>query len=266
MSSLPAFIDLNPFQLQRPEKLVWSYPQGVTEPLDQLKSSSLRKFLAKAEVSLSDAHITWTIEPVTEASFTEWLTYYQSKMEENEFSTIADLGWYQKRLSEGYQIFGLWFKKAGQLVASGILRIKDTEEIVLAFKASDRLELGGKANSSIGAVVDFCFLQYAVEQGFERISAGRSRNAFGVINSLGYLDFKLRLGYQQNPDPASPLLNQVPIDEQGRALFLAATISDPMTFAWYEINPTGEPWAASRIPSLREPINLLVTPSSAGSI
>lgn len=265
MSALPTTIDLTPFQLLRPEKLVWTYPQGVTEPLDHLRSSSLRKFLAKAETLLSDAHITWEIVPVTQAGFLEWLVYYQSKMEENEFSTIADLGWYEKRIKEGYLIFGLWFKKAGQLVASGILRVKNTEEIVLAFKASDRLELGTMANSSIGAVVDFCFLQYAIEQGFERISAGRSRNAFGVINTLGYLDFKLRLGYVQSPDPASPLLNQVPVDEQGRALFLAATTSNPSAYAWYELSPTGEPWAASRIPSLREPINLLISPGSSAA-
>lgn len=260
MTTPPSTIDLTPFQLLRPEKLLWTYPQGVTEPLDHLNSSSLRKFLAKAETYLSDAHVTWEIVPVTQAGFLEWLVYYQSKMDENEFSAIADLNWYEKRIQEGYQIFGLWFKKDGRLVASGILRVKNTEEIVLAFKASDRLELGGKANSSIGAVVDFSFLQYAVEQGFQRISAGRSRNAFGVINSLGYLDFKLRLGYQQSPDPASPLLTEVPVDQQGSVLFLAASVSDPATFSWYEINPTGQPWAASRIPSLKEPINLLVTP------
>lgn len=263
MAQQSATFDLTPFQLLRPEKLVWTYPSGVTEPLDQLRSSSQRKFLARAETLLSDAHITWSIEPVTEASFNQWLSYYHTKMTENEFTSIADLNWYHRRLSEGYQIFGLWFKKAGQLVASGILRVKGSQEIVLAFKASDRLELGTMANSSIGAVVDFCFLQYAIQQGFERISAGRSRNAFGAINSLGYLDFKLRLGYQQSPDLTSPLLSDVPVDEEGRVLFLAATQSHPNDFAWYEIAAGDSPWAASRIPSLREPIHRLVPQKSS---
>lgn len=262
MPALSRVIDLTPFELQRPEKLLWLYPQGVTEPLDHLNSSSLRKFLAKAEELLSDNHITWEVKTLDEAGFTQWLSYYQSKMDENEFSTIADIAWFQKRLAEGYQIQGLWFLKGEQLVASGILRVKDTEEVVLAFKASDRLELGGKANSSIGAVVDYCFLQYAVDQGFGRISAGRSRNAFGVINSIGYLDFKLRFGYLPHPDPTSPLLVEAPVDEQGRAVFLASRASHPDSYAWYELSPTGEAWAANRIPSLREPINLLHTPTS----
>lgn len=247
--------DLTPFQLLRPEKVLWTYPATISNPIDQFRSKSLRKFLARVEEYLAQANITSEVVALDEAGFREWLTYYTAKMKENGFSLMADMDWYHRRVAEGYQIQGLWFWQAGKLVASGILRVKGTEEIVFAFKASDKLELAGGSNSSIGSVVDYYFQKLALGQGFQRISAGRSRNTFGVINSLGYLDFKLRLGYDPSPDPTSPLLTNVPVDEQGRALFLATPVAEPHRFSWYELNPTEQPWTENRIPSLSEPIH-----------
>ncbi|HCC84919.1 MAG TPA: hypothetical protein DEP87_04530 [Candidatus Pacebacteria bacterium] len=243
-------LDLTQFQLSRPERLSWIYPTSAKDPLTQLRSQSLRKFLARAETYLTANQITWAIEPLELTQFEAWLPYYRAKMAEKGFDCLANTSWFLKRQSQGDQLLGLWFRRQQQLVASGIIRVK-ADKIVLAFKASDRLDLAGRSNSSIGAVVDHFFQKYALEHQFASISSGRSRNAFGVLNSLGYLDFKLKLGYVPQADLASPVSQTVPTDAQGRVLFfgLSGTVLSGSS-NWYEINPSAEPWSKRLVTNL----------------
>jgi hypothetical protein len=57
-----------PQQIIRPEKIIWQFPAGVA-PLDQIKSSSLKKFLAKAEEHLHENQINWNLEPLSAVGF-----------------------------------------------------------------------------------------------------------------------------------------------------------------------------------------------------
>lgn len=196
--------------ITRPEKITWQFPAGVA-PLDQIKSKSLKKFLGRAEEHLHENHINWSLEPLTDEGFLHWLSYYRTKMFENGYRIIADEAWYNQKIASGYQVLGLLFYKDGQLVASGIIGLDPkTKAGHLHFKASDRLELSNRDNSSIGAVVDYFFLKYAFDQKLVLVTGGKSRNAFGVFNTLGYLDFKLRFGFVPIADLTSPLLDEVP--------------------------------------------------------
>jgi hypothetical protein len=239
--------DLASHGISRPEKIRWVFPSGV-DPATQLKSESLRKFLNKAEVHLEANNITWSYQPIDQATFESWLPFYRTKMTESGFRVIADEAWYKTKVEAGVQIFGLFFHQQGQLVASGVVTYEPQfNALHLNFKATDRLNLSGRSNSSIGALVDYFFLKQAHQQACTIITSGQSRNAFGVYNTLGYLDFKLRLGFQ--PEPVTEVWEStVPLNELGQVLFYGQQRGETKLFA---VTPADTPnWWIATLPTL----------------
>ncbi len=212
-------IDLQTYGIARPEKVIWRCPAGLVDPLAGIKSKSLKQFLTSADSILETAQITWKYHTLTDQEFLDWLPYYKTKMAENDYEIIASPEWLQKKREQQLEIEGLFFYKNDQLVGSGIFTRDKLEKATFAFKASDRIDLTNKQNSSLGSIIDFFFIREMVKQQVKIISAGRSRNAFGVINTLGYLDYKLRLGYEPQLDEKSVQLNEVPLNENGVVLF-----------------------------------------------
>ena len=214
-------MDITQFSLRRPEKVVWRFPEAAAENiLAGIKSKGLRKFLQKIDQILQDQHIRYEYrQEVTHEEFELWLQYYKQKMIENKYDVIASTDWYEKKVGTGSRVEGIFFYQNDQLVGSGILANNLQGKGVFAFKASDKINLTNDSNSSIGAAVDYFFLKEMSQQGVKIISAGRSRNAFGVINSFGYLDYKLRFGYEPLIQETESLVGEVPLNENGVVIF-----------------------------------------------
>ncbi len=212
-------IDLTNYHITRSEKVQWRFPYQGGDPLEHIKSKGLQSFLRNLDPILNDHHITWEYKPVTLAEFETWLDYYHSKMEELAYDHLASTEWYQDRAAKGKAIEGLFAYRNGELVGSAIFTREGTEKATFAFKASDRIDLTGKSNSSLGAALDYLFLREMISQQVKIISAGQSRNAFGVINSLGYLDYKLRFGYRPQMSETAEMVSEVPLNEDGLVVF-----------------------------------------------
>jgi hypothetical protein len=212
---------LAPLQLQRPTEVGWFFPEGVTDALTQIKSDSSRKFLRRADEILAENNIRWEYKPLTEAEFLAWLPYYEAKMKENGFDIFANPEWYPKILGEGKTVEGFFFYKNEEMVGSCILSRIGNDRSNMNFKASEKLNVSSKTNSSIGVIIDYFYLREMVKQGVKVITSGQSRNAFGVINSVGYLEYKLRVGYQPQLPPDLSLTDEVPLNQEGYVLFFA---------------------------------------------
>ncbi len=229
-------LNLAPFGITRSEKVVWRFPEQAKDVLENIKSKSLRKFLRNAKEALATKSIRYEYKVLSDQDFIDWLPYYTEKMTENGYQIIASTEWLQKKRDAGLTVEGMFFYKDDKLVGTGIFTKDQSEKATFAFKASDRIDLSNEANSSLGAVIDYLFLDEMVQKQVKIISAGRSKNAFGVLNSFGYLDYKLRFGYQPSVDPLSPLLETVPVNEQGVILFYGLKDNK---LALYEFKPKG---------------------------
>ncbi len=216
--------NLEPHQLIRPEKISWRIP-GIQTPnvsaLDLIKSKSQRKFLHTVDAILEENGITWELIPLSKQQFLDWLPYYESHMLELDFRILATETWYEARVQAGKEIWGMFFHQHGKLVCSGIFVMEGTEKATFAFKASDRIELTKKENSSIGSVIDYFFIKEMIHRGVKTISAGRSRNAFGVYNTFGYLEYKLRFGYEPLIAEEVSFEHSVPLSEDNSVVFFA---------------------------------------------
>lgn len=211
---------LLPHNLVRPQKIRWSFPIG-DDVFSRLKSKSMVQFLKNTDSILAAAQLTYTYtKDISKADFLEWLPYYQSKMTEQGYRLLATPEWFDRKKAEGKEVESLFFYQHGQLVGSGIFTKDSAHDMaVFAFKANNKLELNSGGNDSLGALLDYLFLKLMVDQKVSHISAGRSRNAFGVFNTLGYLDYKLRFGYVPTSDPLSPNETLVPLDSEQGVVF-----------------------------------------------
>lgn len=229
---------LSSLQLARTEKIIWRFP-AQSDVLAQIKSKSLRSFLSHTDEILEQNHITTETKELDEVAYLEWLPYYREKMTENEYDVLANEEWFSQRQSENKNVEGIFFYQNGKVIGSGIMTLEGTHKAALSFKATDRIELSGKSNASLGAVVDFMFLKTATNRGFEIISGGRSRNAFGVINTLGYLDYKLKLGYRPSLDASLALVEEVPLNEAGVVVFLGCKNQNLHEQSFFGLIPKG---------------------------
>ena len=186
-------IDLSPHNLTKPEKVKWKFNLKESV-LSSILSKSTRKVLKKTDEVLARNNISYEYKELSEQDFTDWLYFYEAIMQENNFRIIASLEKYHQYISDNKIVHGLFFYQDGDMVGSAVF-LRDNNDFNLAFKASKKISLAGQQNTSLGIMIDYLFLEYAHQQGAENIYSGRSGNAFGVLNTYGYLEFKLKMGY-----------------------------------------------------------------------
>jgi hypothetical protein len=211
-------LQLQPFQITRPEKVQWWFA-NPSDVFEGLRSKSLKQFVKKMDELLESNGLRWEYQVLSFEQFVAWLPYYRQKMTELGYDIFATEEWYQTKVAEGFIIEGLFVYKGETMVGGGIFTKKPNQEAYFNFKASDRLELSSAENSSLGAFFDYKYLALMHDQKIARISAGKSRNSFGVINSLGYLDYKLRFGYDGFAAEGAEVLDRVQVNEKGIVLF-----------------------------------------------
>jgi hypothetical protein len=221
-------LDLQSYNIVRPEKVTWIFPP-THDVLASIKSKSLRSFLKRGEALMQEQGIRWEYRPLSEQDFFDWLPYYEEKMKENGFDILANKNTYQEKIAAGSTVEGLFFYRNQKMIGSIILTRKGNEYVALNFKASDKLDIFPGGRSSIGALIDYIFLKVMSEQEIKLITGGSSRNAFGVINKIGYLDSRLRTGFEVIQKEDVAFLDFVPLAADRSVLFFGMRDGGPLT-------------------------------------
>lgn len=164
-------------------------------------SKSLRKQAGQLGELLEATAITWQALPLTQERFLEWQQFYEQRMLAQDHRVIAQPEWFSTVGTKKQQLWLLEFKQGADAVGGAVVSRDDVDTITQHFKASDRIDISNHSNTSLGSLMELCFLQFAHDQQPRLVSSGRSRNAFGFHNTLGYLTSKLRMGYRPEPAP-----------------------------------------------------------------
>lgn len=207
-------IDLSAYSLKRPEKIRWTFPYKEGDVLEYIQSKSVQKLLKHSDKLLQEANITYTYKKLSEAEYIAWLPYYMEKTLENHYTPFAKPELYQEKMDIGEEIWGIFYYKHEIMIGSAIIIKASPKKAIMAYKASEKINLSNDKNSSLGAIIDYHFVKHMATEKIENINSGRSRNAFGAINTFGYLDYKLRFGYVPTPGD-DLLLDSVPTTEDG---------------------------------------------------
>lgn len=210
--------DLNLYAISRPEKIKWTF-QTTNDVLGKIKSKSLRTFLKRADVLMQERNIRWEYSIMTKEEFLAWLPFYKEKMEENDFDIFAYPEWWDIKQTEGKIVEKIFFFMDEKLVGTTLFTRKGTETASLCFKASDHVNIFPGGRGSLGAIIDYYYLKLMCEKQVKDINGGRTRNMFGVTHTLGYLDSRLRIGFNAAPAKDTDFLDSVSLNEEGIVLF-----------------------------------------------
>lgn len=204
--------------LFRPQKVSWIYPlESKKSVLENIHSKHAIKFLSGLNEFLTNHQLEVSTGVCSRTEYEEFLQLYNERVAARGFESIANLEWYKTKEREGKSIEKLFIKQSGVLVGGKIITVID-KQVRSSYKASVQLPIFQKPrNASLGLILDYLMLEHYIKTKPTLLTAGTSRNLFGVINTIGYLVFKLRIGYlpkvinpnttfeQSTPTPNQPV-------------------------------------------------------------
>ncbi len=183
--------------LWRPQKISWIYPIDPNRTvLETIRSKHAKKFLAGTSLFLQQNNFEVSHGSCSLKEYEEFLLLYNQRINEKGFEPLATLEWFHAKKEEGKTVEKLFIRQNNVLVGGKIITTIN-HEFRSSFKASLQLPIFHKQhNASLGILLDYLMLEEYVKRKPTLLMAGTSRNLFGVINTMGYLIFKLRMGYQ----------------------------------------------------------------------
>lgn len=210
MTSLPSSI---------PTKLRWKLSsESIASFPNSIPSKGLRKFEKRLDQELADRGITCTDSALSAEEFRAWLEPYTAYMRSRDYEVLATEEWFQSRLKMGKTIKSLSLFQAEAMIGSEIYHYQD-KAVTSAFRFTDPTVSFTVKQGSLGAALDLIYLREMIKHGFTSIAKGRSRNAFGVVNRVGNLLYKLRFGLTIEPDSTSEYTSTIPESETKSTLF-----------------------------------------------
>lgn len=251
----PQTIDLTPWNIQRPEKVRWLYDLSAPDILSTIKSKTLTKLLRNADELLARYDVTYQHRLLDKQLYAEWWQHYHQKMISKRYDIIATEDWFAQKMAEGKKVYGFFFYHQEKLCGT-ILYVQKETTFTATFKTSSEIPGLTKKHRSLGAIIDFIFLREALKQRPTSLSLGSMRNAFGVINSLGNLEYKLNMGYVPVPKEDTSFLTSVPVAEDGRGVFFGVKDGKLQLFC---LKRFGDPdnFEFKRFDSDRIPVNVI---------
>lgn len=183
--------------LWRPQKITWIYrnPDPSTV-IERIRSKSARKFVGSIDSVLEKYELRYEISACTEQDYLEWLDLYLQRSTAKHFDMLASPDWYKNKFLERKKVEKIFIYKKNTLLGGRIITISDQNIVRSAFKASIPFKFDEGGNASLGLILDYLYLLHYSSLAPTQITGGTSRNLFGIINSVGYLCFKLRMGYE----------------------------------------------------------------------
>lgn len=232
---------LQPFHIKRPVKISWNFPSLENhEPSDFMQSKSLKSLYINADDILQKNGLHVEKIPATQEEFLTWLAFYREKTLEYGYDAMANEQTLDEKHQEHKEVEILKILKGDELVSSAIIVKAPTDKgtrASMAFSASQRFPLSSKSNSSIGYLLNIFFFKFMKEENLPIITGGAARNDFTVLHNLGYLEYKLRIGYIPVKREATDISDEAYIDENGESIFFGEKNG---VFSLFYLLPNGQ--------------------------
>lgn len=229
---------LTSYGIRRPEKLRWWYDIAAPELLASIPSKTLRQLGRQAEPLLQRYQLTVTHSWLDALGYQAWWQHYQTTMQAKGYDLIATPDWWQHKQAEGKQVGVFYFHQSTQVCGS-LVYLRHDAQVTACFKTSQSIPGLTKKHRSLGALIDFVFLREILKTKPSAISLGSMRNAFGVWNSYGNLEYKLSMGYLVEPKENTAIWDTVPLDADGRVAFFGWQADHWQLFA---VKATADPY------------------------
>ncbi len=213
-------ISLERWNVFRPEKICW---QSILQPgqdvLSSFPSKSTRKFLQKSDEIKHSLGVTSEISQANREDFESFFQFYTKTMIDQNHSVLLSVEWYGQKLLEQKKVYILQYFLGRERIGAGLM-VESQQRVSFAYKAHIHMEFPGSGNMSIGSLMEYDFLRFGQElRGSRSLSSGSARNAFGALNTYGYLASKLRFGYAVEAVPSEKEVCEASVSDAGDGCF-----------------------------------------------
>lgn len=183
------------FSLRRPNHIRWLFPtfKSDTDILQNIHSDKLRKHLVHTDDLIDKYQIKITKEVLTKKTYLQWLTHYNEVIKSKSFTTFATDNWFNEKMKQGKSVELMSFFQNDILIGTKVYTLKENN-VIASFKTTVSESISFTKKISFGAVMDYHFLRELCKRNITNVNFGKSRNQFGVDNSLGLLEYKLKFG------------------------------------------------------------------------
>ncbi len=201
----------------RPERIRWSFPlpEDKQDPdawIANIASKSTRGLARRLDELLEIGNLQFEIRPLTAALYADWHTFYVPTMIAQHHDVLAKPEWFELRKAAYENIYLLEVRTNSdqKRIGASIVTLKSGNCWGKPYRASERIDVPGVKNFSLGALLDLLAMRFIFSHQPVEVNSGSSRNAFGHFNTLGYLAYKLKIGYKPWYFPEYPASDVFP--------------------------------------------------------
>jgi hypothetical protein len=182
----------------RPFKIAWRKKiDKDVDLINQIPSKRARKHIKSDSQKLDAMGIEIKIvEEIDGSTFKSWLSLYREIINAKENGEVmVDEDWLTQKRQKGKKVGAILAYQKGELIG-GELFFEIGARLAIGYGVSR--DMNGFAGS-LTLLMDFKFLEYARQNGYEEVSFGQDTNLYGYDLSCGLISYKLKLGFYPVP-------------------------------------------------------------------
>ncbi|MEK7168915.1 MAG: ATP-grasp domain-containing protein [Patescibacteria group bacterium] len=186
--------------VRRPLKIAWRMKLDANKSaIDQIKSKKTREQIKYDLGKIDDLNIKIDIvKDLGQKEYENWLVLYTNFLND-KFNTAPNIGinWLSEKQAKKVKVGVVMAYCDGKLIGGEIFT-ESTNKLSIGYGFSERFE---KLRGDLMLLMDYKFIEYALELKMPEISFGQDINLYGTDLSAGLIMYKSKIGF--SPVPAN---------------------------------------------------------------
>lgn len=186
--------------IRRPLKVAWRMKLDPNKSaIDQIKSKKTREQIAYDLGKLNELNIKIDIvKNLAQKDYENWLSLYTSFVND-KFNIVPSIGvnWLKEKQEKDIKVGAVMAYRDGKLIGGEIFT-ENKNKLSIGYGFSQRFE---KLRGDLMLLMDYKFVEYALELKLPEISFGQDTNLYGTDLSSGLIMYKSKIGF--SPVPAN---------------------------------------------------------------
>jgi hypothetical protein len=183
--------------IRRPLNLAWRMSITKDPIIDQIRAKRTRKQIVSDLNKLDNLHIKISIfDEINEEQFREWFNLYRRLIAKIPGGEMAlDENWYKNKKEKDKKVGGVFAYQNNKLVG-GELFLEKNNVLGIGYGVAERFE---ELNGGLTLLMDYKFMEYAQNLGYEEVSFGQDGNLYGFDLNPGLIQYKVKIGFSPIP-------------------------------------------------------------------
>ncbi len=180
------------FGYVRPAKISWGLALPDDDAIKLVRAKRLQKHIKYWLNNMDKYGLSHEVKDhLSGKEFSLWYEKYHALLSSKEKANIKiNPNWMDYKIKMGKKVGGIFLFYKGKFLGGNVFTRTD-ENFTVCYGIVEKIKF---PNWSLGAIVDFLCIKYAIDEGCKRVGFGQDNNLYGYHLSTGLLQYKLNLG------------------------------------------------------------------------